>query len=161
MEQIDFSEYKLSKYDMNKLGFLFHKNKDNPEIILQAISFLGLENLINMKHNGIISKILQYFINQSDEETINHMFSQVDSFQDFGFMKRDYLNLCKYYYLTNKPKSINIFVNNILSKSTHNTEYIIQSKDINFIIENHFVFSCKVAKNSFRCITNLLLFHNH
>ena len=45
MEQIDFSEYKLSKYDMNKLGFLFHKNKDNPEIILQAITFFGLENL--------------------------------------------------------------------------------------------------------------------
>lgn len=136
MEQIDFSEYKLSKYDMNKLGFLFHKNKDNPEIILQAISFFGLENLINMKHNGIISKILEYFINQSDEQTINQIILQINSFQDFGFMKRDYLNLCKYYYLTNKPKSIDIFVNNILSKSTHNTEYIIQSKDINFMIEN-------------------------
>jgi hypothetical protein len=136
MEQIDFSEYKLSKYDMNKLGFLFHKNKDNPEIIQQAISFFGLENLINMKHNGIISKLLEYFINQSDEETINHMFSQIDSFQDFCFMKRDYLNLCKYYYLNNKPKSIDIFIKNILSKSTHNTEYIIQSKDINFMIEN-------------------------
>lgn len=136
MEQIDFSEYKLSKYDMNKLGFLFHKNKDNPEIIQQAISFFGLEILINMKHNGIISKILEYFINQSDEETINHIILLVDSFQDFSFMKRDYLNLSKYYYLINKPKSIDFFVNNILSKSTHNTEYIIQSKDINFIIEN-------------------------
>jgi hypothetical protein len=136
MEQIDFSEYKLSKYDMNKLGFLFHKNKDNPEIILQAISFFGLENLINMKHNGIISKILEYFINQSDEQTINNIILQVDSFQDFNMMKRDYFNLIKYYYLTNKPISIDIFINNILSKSTHNTDYIIQTKDINFIIEN-------------------------
>jgi hypothetical protein len=136
MEQIDFSEYKLSKYDMNKLGFLFHKNKDNPLIMLQAITFFGLENLINIKHNGILSKILEYFINKSDEEIINHIISQVDSFQDFKLMKRDYLYLTKYYYQTNLTKSIELFVNNILSMSTHNTEYIIQTKDINFIIEN-------------------------
>lgn len=149
MEQIDFSEYKLSKYDMNKLGFLFHKNKDNPQIILQAISFFGLESLINIKHNGIVSKILEYFINQSDEETINHIISQVDSFQDFNLMKRDYLNLIKYYYLIETSKSIDIFVNNILSKSTSNTDYIIQTKDINFIIENKLFLLLTKLKNLF------------
>jgi len=136
MEQIDFSEYKLSKYDMNKLGFLFHKNKDNPEIILQAMTFFGLENLINMKHNGIVTQILEYYINQSDEETINKIIVQIASFQDFNLMKRDYLNLIKYYYIIDTKKSIDIFVNNILSKSTSNTDYVIQSKDINFMIEN-------------------------
>jgi hypothetical protein len=136
MEQIDFNEYKLSKYDMNKLGFLFHKNKDNPEIILQAISFFGLENLINNKHNGIVSKILEYFISQSDEVTINKIISLINEISDFHLMKRDYFNLIKYYYLIDTKKSINIFVNNILSKSTSNTEYVIQSKDINFMIEN-------------------------
>jgi hypothetical protein len=136
MEQIDFSEYKLSKYDMNKLGFLFHKNKDNPEIISQAISFLGLENLINMKHNGIVTQILEYYINQSNEQQINYIFSLIYEISDFNLMKRDYLNLIKYYYIIDTKKSIDIFVNNILSKSSSNTDYVIQSKDINFMIEN-------------------------
>jgi hypothetical protein len=168
MEQIDFSEYKLSKYDMNKLGFLFHKNKDNPEIILQAISFFGLENLINNKHNGIVSKILEYFINQSDEITINKIISIVNSFQDFNLMKRDYLNLIKYYYLIDTKKSIDIFVNNILSKSTSNTEYVIQSKDINFMIKNKlFLLITKLnglfieASDDFNCISQDLINYNN
>jgi len=136
MEQIDFSEYKLSKYDMNRLGFLFHKNKDNPEIIIQAISFFGLDNLINIKHNGIVTQILEYFINHSNEHQIEYIISLVNKISDFNLMKRDYLNLIIYYYKNNTKKSIDIFVNNILSKSSSNTDYVIQSKDINFMIEN-------------------------
>jgi len=136
MEQIDFSEYNLSKYDMNKLGFLFHKNKDNTEILIQAISFFGLENLINIKHNGIVTQILEYFINHSNEHQIEYIISLVNKISDFNLMKRDYLNLIKYYYKNDNKKSIDIFVNNILSKSSSNTDYVIQSKDINFMIEN-------------------------
>jgi hypothetical protein len=167
MEQIDFSEYKLSKYDMNKLGFLFHKNKDNPEIILQAISFFGLENLIINKHNGIVSKILEYFINQSDEENITKIISLVNSFQDFNLMKRDYFNLIKYYYLIDIKKSSDIFVNNILSKSTLNTEYIIQSKDLNFMIENKMFLLLRnlkglfiEASGNFNCISQDLIIYD-
>lgn len=167
MEQIDFSEYKLSKYDMNKLGFLFHKNKDNPEIILQAMTFFGLENLINMKHNGIVTQILEYYINQSDEETINKIIVQIASFQDFNLMKRDYLNLIKYYYIIDTKKSIDIFVNNILSKSTSNTDYVIQSKDINFMIENKLFLLLTYIKDlfievsgNFNCVSQDLINYN-
>lgn len=149
MEQIDFSEYKLSKYDMNKLGFLFHKNKDNPEILIKAISFFGLEKLINMKHNGIITQILEYFINHSNEHQIDYIISLINKISDFNLMKRDYLNLIKYYYINDTKKSIDMFVNNILSKSTYNTDYIIQSKDINFMIENKLFLLLSYIKDLF------------
>jgi hypothetical protein len=168
MEQIDFSEYKLSKYDMNKLGFLFHKNKDNSEIILQAINFFGLENLINMKHNGIVSKILEYYINQSNEQQINYIISLINEISDFNLMKRDYLNLIKYYYIINTKKSIDMFVNNILCKSSSNTEYVIQSKDIHFIIENKLFSLLTYIKDlfievsgDFNCVSQDLITYNN
>lgn len=168
MEQIDFSEYKLSKYDMNKLGFLFHKNKDNSEIILQAITFFGLENLINMKHNGIVTQILEYYINQSNEQQINYIISLINKISDFNLMKRDYLNLIKYHYIINTKKSIDMFVNNILSKSSSNTEYVIQSKDINFIIENKLFLLLSYIKDlfievsgDFNCVSQDLITYNN
>lgn len=136
MEQIDFSNYNLLGRDINQLAFIFHKNINNQDIIVQIIKFFGLENLINTKHNGMISKILEYFINQSNEEIINQIVTKVESFKDFKFMKRDYLHLIKHYYNADLVKSIEIFDNKVLSNSTFNTDYIIQTKDINFIIEN-------------------------
>jgi hypothetical protein len=134
--QIDFSNYNLSGRDINQLAFIFHQNINKQEIISQMIKFFGFEHLINTKHNGMVSKILEYFINKSDEKMIDLIVTKVESFDDFKFMKRDYLHLIKFYYNTDLVKSIEIFDKKILSKSTFNTDYVIQTKDINFIIEN-------------------------
>ncbi len=135
-QQIDFSNYNLSGRDINQLAFIFHKNIDKKEIISEMTKFFGLENLLNTKHNGMVSKILEYFINQSDDNIINQIVTKVESFDDFKFMKRDYLHLIKYYYDTDLVKSIQIFDSKVLTKTTINTDYVIQTKDINFIIEN-------------------------
>jgi len=143
--QIDFSNYNLSGRDINQLAFIFHQNINNQKIISQMIKFFGFENLINTKHNGMVSKIIEYFINRSDEKMINLIVTKVESFDDFKFMKRDYLHLIKFYYDTDLVKSIEIFDKKVLSKSTFNTDYVIQTKDINFLIENKlFILLCKL-----------------
>ncbi len=149
MEQIDFSNYKISEKYLNQLAFNFHKNINNNDLIFGIIKHYGLDNLINTKHNGVVSKIIEYFINLSDENKINEIVTKIESFDDFSLMKRDYFHLINYYRESNPSKSIYIFENKIITKTNLNTQYALQTKDINYIIENKLYFLLPKLNNVF------------
>ncbi len=149
MEQIDFSSYKITDKYLNQLAFNFHKNIHNNDLIFAIIEHYGLDNLINTKHNGVVSKIIEYFINLSDENKLNEIVTKIDGFDDFSLMKRDYFHLINYFSKTNQSKSIYIFENKIMTKTNLNTQYALQSKDINYIIENKLYFLLPKLNNIF------------
>ncbi len=130
MEQFDFSNYKI-----NQLAYLIHKSLGNTQIIEQIIQHFSLDNLVNSKNNGIISNLLQYYIGLSDNMMIEQIVTKVELLEKFQLMKRDYLNLIKYYY-NNEEKS-EWLCTKLLAKINYNTESMFQSKDIDFIIENN------------------------
>ncbi len=130
MEQLDFSNYKI-----NQLSYLIHKSLGNTQIIEQIIQHFSLDNLVNSKNNGIISNLLQYYISLSDNTMIEQIVTKVELLDKFQLMKRDYLNLIKYYY--NNEEKAEWLCTKLLAKINYNTESMFQSKDIDFIIENN------------------------
>ncbi len=134
MEQIDFSNYNLDGRKVNQLAYLFHKSLGNNQLIEQIIQYFNLDNLVESKNNGIVSNLLQYYIGLSNNTMIEYIVTKVELLDKFQLMKRDYLHLIKYYY-ADEEKFIWIF-NKLFSKTNHNTEAIIQTKDIDFMIEN-------------------------
>jgi hypothetical protein len=132
MEQFDINNYTLEKNKVNQLAFLLYQTKNNPILINQILSRFSLENLINTKNNGLISNLLIYYISINDVEKIEEII-KLSSIYNFNMMKRDYLNLSKYFYPININYSIKYF-NYILSRVSTNT--VILSKDVDFLIKN-------------------------
>lgn len=120
---LDLSTHK----NTDKLGFLLHKSATENNFILfnSIIEFFTLEKLISTQHNGIISKLLEFFIHISDDNNIKYLIENCDKI----LMKRDYFHLIKYYYNTNYLLALNIYESKILGRIT--------SKDIDYIIENN------------------------
>lgn len=137
MEQVDFTNYKLEGKNINHLAFLMHKKACDQDFITSIIYFFGLENLVKTKNNGLISNILNYYINSNDDVNINQLIYFVSKMNDFSLMKRDYLQLINYYYSINRTKATELFFNKILSRVYNNTESVIQTKDIDYMIKNN------------------------
>lgn len=134
MEDIDISSYKLDKKGVNQLAFLLYKNNNDSKLVNQILSTFSLEDLIDTKNNGLISNLLLYFISINDTNNIEQIIS-LGTIKGFNMMKRDYLNLAKYFYQIDINISIKYF-NNIFSLASNSTDSIIISKDVDFIIEN-------------------------
>ena len=84
--------------------------------------------LDNKNKNGYLSLLLLYHINLNNTNIIEYILNNINI--DY-LLKRDYLNIIKYYYFTNFEKSI-VYYKKLLMKD--NVE--ITNKDIDFIIEN-------------------------
>jgi hypothetical protein len=131
MDYDNINELKLEGKYINQIAYLLYVNQKDYCFINKIIIRFSLENLIKTNNNGIISNLLQYYISNNDNKYIEYIIESSNN-----LMKRDYLNLINYYYKTDIDKSIHFFENNIISQISINTNYIILSKDIDFIIEN-------------------------
>ena len=89
MRKIAYNIYNLLNIDNNK--------------ILDLINIYGLDNLL--LNNGCLSNLLIYYINNKDNNKIDYILSKNN------LMKRDYLNITKYYYDIDFNKSLKIFRN--------------------------------------------------
>lgn len=118
-------KHKLNKRDVNNIAFILYKHIHDTQVIKNIIDEYSLDSLIKTYNNGIISNLLQYFINTSDNNNINYIIN----FNDISLMKRDYLHLIKYYYSKNINLAIAIFIN-FLKKD------ILLSKDLDYLIDN-------------------------
>lgn len=125
--------HKLDKKNIKNIAYLLYINQNNLYIMNEIITEFSLDNLINTKNNGIITNLLQYFININNNEQIEYILKLCNN---CDLMKRDYLNLINYYYNIDINKSIHFLENNVLSQTSDNTNNIILQKDIDFIIEN-------------------------
>jgi hypothetical protein len=107
---------------MNKIGNEIYKllNNNNNNEILDIININGLNNLL--LHNGCLSNLLIYYINNNDNDKINYILTKTN------LMKRDYLNITKYYYEIDFDKSLMSFRN-----INYNN---LEIKDIDFLIKN-------------------------
>jgi hypothetical protein len=134
MTDININNYNLDIKGVKQLAFLLYKIPNDSNLVNQIISKFSLENLIKTKNNGIISNLLCYYISINDINTIEEII-RLTSINNFNMMKRDYLNLAKYFYNDNIDISIKYF-NHIFSMVSINTDSVILSKDIDFLIEN-------------------------
>jgi len=134
MAQIDISNYNLDGKSVKQLAFLLYKTGNDSNLVNQLVSRFSLENLINTKNNGLISNLLLYYILTNDDEKIEEII-RLCSIYGFNMMKRDYLNLAKYFYPINIDGSIKYF-NYIFSMVSTSTDSVILSKDVDFLIEN-------------------------
>jgi hypothetical protein len=134
MAYINVSNYKLEGKSVNQLAFLLYQTNNSQELVNQLILTFTLENLVKTKNNGLISNLLVYFISIGDTNKIMEIlkYSQMNN---FTMMKRDYLNLAKYFYQIDIDISMKFF-SQVLIRTSTNTDSIILSKDIDFIIEN-------------------------
>lgn len=126
---IDINNCKLDGRGVKQLAFLLYQNQNDHELVNQLVNRFSLEHLIKTKNNGLISNLLCYYISTNNIEIINEIITQSSNY-DFNMMKRDYLNLSKYFYSTDVDVSIKYF-NHIFS-----TDSVILSKDVDFLIEN-------------------------
>ena len=113
---------------MNKIGYTLYKLISESTIcnnneINDIININGLDYLL--LNNGCLSNLLLYYIKNKNNININYISLKKN------LMKRDYLNISKYYYDKDYIKSYIIF-KNINYKN-------INTKDINFIINNGLV----------------------
>ena len=134
MEQIDIGNYNLDTKGVKQIAFLLYLTHNDSDLVNKLISKFSLENLIKTKNNGLVSNLLLYFISINDSPKIEEII-RLCGIYGFIMMKRDYLNLTKYFYHTNIDMSIKYF-NNIFSMVSSNTDSAILSKDVDFIIEN-------------------------
>jgi len=116
----------INKRTLDLIGRQLHEAKNNVEIFTQIIDTYSLEFLLKTQHNGIISKLLEYFIHMNDMVGIHHIISCN------CLMKRDYFHLIKYYYDDNLPMALDIFTHNIL-------QFELLSQDIDYIVDNNMV----------------------
>jgi hypothetical protein len=131
---IDINNYKLDEKGVKQLAFLLYQNNNDPGFVNQLINRFSLENLIKTKNNGLISNLLSYYISTNNVKKIEEIIIQSSNY-DFNMMKRDYLNLSKYFYSIDIDVSIKYF-NHIFSLVSTSTDSVILSKDVDFLIKN-------------------------
>lgn len=134
MSQMEIYHQNLDTKGLIFFANLLYREKGNIELVNSLVARFSLNELVKTKHNGLISNLLVHFILIDNNEKICEIV-HYSVIHEFAMMKRDFLNLAKYYYLTDIELSISFF-KKILSLCSSNTEPIIMQKDINFIIEN-------------------------
>lgn len=128
------ANYNLEKHEVNQIAFLLHQTNNDSKIVNHLVSKFSLENLIKTKNNGLISNLILYYIFIRDTDKIEEII-KLGNLYNFTMMKRDYLNLAKYFYQIDINISIKYF-KHILSNVALNTDSVILSKDVDFLIEN-------------------------
>jgi len=114
--------------------YMLYRSLDDKDICTSLLEKIGIQNIINSKNNGLVSNLLEYYI-RYDNNMIAPLIENLIKVE-FSLMKRDYLKLAKFYYHSNYSLAKSIFMNNILSKVNFNSEFILSSKDIDYMIEN-------------------------
>lgn len=115
--------------------YMLYSSLDNKDKCMSMLEKIGIHNIINSKNNGLISNLLEYYI-RYDNNMIASFIQNLLKVECFTLMKRDYLKLANYYYNDNYSMAESIFMNNILSKVNFNSDFILSSKDIDYMIEN-------------------------
>lgn len=123
----------LNKHEINKISYILHQlhtSRDDKQFD-EMINYYHIDTLIDTKHNGLITNLVIYLI-RNNIKLLEDILIKIESFDDFKLMKRDYLQIIKYYYPINELRAIDIFVKTVLNGDIN----LLQSKDIDFIIEN-------------------------
>lgn len=138
---MELTNIKLDIKGISKLSFLLHKSLHDHNNSNILINNYKLDDLINTKHNGLISNLLNIYIYNKNDEIILEIINKTAILTNFKLMKRDYLNLINYYYNTDFDKSIYIFNNYIYMQhpawtlSCQNNLFLL-NKDIDFLIQH-------------------------
>jgi hypothetical protein len=110
------------------LARMLHEAHNDRSTFETIICQYTLEQLFETYHNGIISKLLEYFISINDDSRIAFLLETVEPY----LMKRDYMHFIKYYYENMSELALDIFKNKVLGK------FEILQKDLEYIIEHKF-----------------------
>jgi len=114
--------------------YMLYRSLDDKDICTSLLEKIGIQNIINSKNNGLVSNLLEYYIRYDNNMIVPLIENLIKV--EFSLMKRDYLKLANFYYHSNYSLAKSIFMNNILSKVNFNSEFILSSKDIDYMIEN-------------------------
>ncbi len=139
MDQIsnsNYDNYKLDTRGANRLAYDLHKNLMEPGFVDNILETIGLDLLLKTRNSGLISNIINYFVETANTQMINYLETKIVSIGNIKLMKRDYMCLIKYFYIQDYSRSQMYWVNNILEVKTNTNTSILQLKDINFILEN-------------------------
>jgi len=115
----------MNKKEQDMLARMLHEAYNDMETFETIIRQYNLGKLFDTHHNGIISKLLEYFISINDDSRIAFLLESVESV----LMKRDYMHFIKYYYDNNCELAIDIFKQKVLS------QFEILPKDLEYILE--------------------------
>jgi len=120
---------------MQSPEYMLYSSLNDKNKCISLIEKLGIQYIINSKNNGLISNLLEYYI-RYEKNMITPLVQSLMNVDSFSLMKRDFLKLANHYYNDNYNVAESIFMNNILSKVNFNSDFILSSKDIDYMIEN-------------------------
>lgn len=120
-------EYTTKQCD--QLARTLHEANNSIDIF-EAIVCNNIDKLLETKHNGIVSKLIEYYIHNNNDNMISHIVTYMENIDNFQLMKRDYLHIIKYYYNDNIILACDIFQHKVL-----NNEFLM--KDIDYIVDNN------------------------
>jgi hypothetical protein len=116
-------ESQISIKDLDSIAYKLHLANYNDEVYRDVIERIGMDHIISSQHNGIVSKILEYYIEKKDDEMLRKITIECNDF----LMKRDYLHIIQ--YIDSKEMIQNMFNNIVLQRFT------LLDKDIDYIIK--------------------------
>ena len=112
----------LTTKKVKNIAYQLFINPDHT-FINDLISTYTLDGLIKTRNRGLISNLLTYYISINNDIYIHEIL------KDQELMKRDYLNIIKYYYNTNYYFAEDIFKTKVIS------QFNLLTKDIDFIVQ--------------------------
>lgn len=115
----------MTKKDQDMLARMLHEAYNDMSTFETIIQHYTLERLFETHHNGIISKLIEYFISMQDDSRIAFLLESVEQY----LMKRDYMHFIKYYYDDNCELALDIFQNKVIGN------FEILQKDLEYILE--------------------------
>lgn len=139
--------------------YMLYSSLDDKNKCISMLEKIGIHNIINSKNNGLVSNLLEYYI-RYDNNMIASFIQNIMKIDCFTLMKRDFLKLANFYYTDNYSLAEYIFINNILSKVNFNSDFILSSKDIDYMIENRMYRMLEKLENIFiasNCNMNLVI----
>ena len=119
------------KYNINQLSKILYDNLDNN---IEYIYNYNINDLLKLKNNGILSLLIQYYIKLNDNYNINYIIDNI-KFNNLILLKRDYLNIIKFYYNLDNEELYKKYFDQLLFKFNNNSELLL-NKDIDFILNN-------------------------
>ena len=119
------------QYNIHIISFLLNKTQYHPEYFKLIIEKCNLNTLLEIKNNGIISLLFNYYIGLTDNNTINYIINFVQS-HNIQLLKRDYLLLSKYNYYYNYNTAYYYFKTLLLIY-----KFNINQEDVMFLLNNN------------------------
>lgn len=130
---------------MNNLSYSLYNliENNNHDEIKKLLNDYNLYDLLNTKNNGLISNLIKINILFKNENEILNIINYVESLNDFKLMKRDYINLIKFYNQKNIIDQESLYIDKLLNLIKQNPNDGLTTKDIDFIINNNLIFLLK------------------